>query len=124
MRYQITVIILGIVVALFPLLHLPVAWEALIHVCIAIALVSTGIIIHQHRNRQSSHTTTTSKKSSDASPTEVTATPEKYAMPKTTSLESYSSAEVPPQELSHLIDTQVSSSPESLPKTRRRVIRS
>ncbi len=118
MRYQITVIIFGVIIGLFPLVHLPTAWEAVLHICIAVLLISTGIIIHQHRNRPSSPHTV-----QKTSPTPAKTFEEKYSMPATTSLENSTSIENPLAQTTE--SSSVSLAAESVAvKPRRRVIRS
>ncbi len=51
MKYQWTVITIGIAVIAFPLLHLPVSWEITLHVFLGILLILTGVGIQQSRAR-------------------------------------------------------------------------
>jgi uncharacterized integral membrane protein len=59
MKYQYSVILLGSIVILLPLLHVPAGWDVILHIIFGILIIATGIIIHQYRTRGGSSSTST-----------------------------------------------------------------
>lgn len=77
MKYQHTLIVLGVLVILLPLVHFPFSWELIIHIVIGLLIVITAAVIDQNR-RKNRPTTPPS-----AASKEVAATPAVETLPET-----------------------------------------
>ena len=64
MKYQWTIILIGVLTILFPFLHLPLSWEIVLQVTLGIVLILTGVAIQQSRTRHGKKVTSPHTESS------------------------------------------------------------